>query len=264
MSIFGWHFSGAAPRTAMRGGLKLLLFAACLFAAVGVCASPMAAEQPLTKNIVVANRYFSCTFFPRHMFPVWFKKPDGTKFPESVRFLDRLVIGKLHYLLFADLWAEQKILENTEDEFAIRCSGVYVRITGDTVAPGDARAVYTYRIRRDSPIIRVDAEITRTDEAPAQLHFLEPAFSMRLDFDRIRCDGKSVPLEQAKAGIGAIRNVTFIKDGCQIGVTCKDADAAAFVRYQSSVDGFSSMCAYRRRFKKRSVKLTGFLRVERK
>ena len=240
------------------------IFAAVAFAAVDVQASPLAAEQPLTKNIVVANRHFSCTFFPRHMFPVWFKKPDGTKFPEMVRFLDRLVIGKQHYLLFADLWAEQQVLKNTEEEFVIRCSGVYVRITGDTVAPGDARAVYTYRIRRDSPIIRVDAEIARTDEAPAQLHFLEPAFSMRLDFDRIRCDGKSVPPEQAKAGIGAIRNVTFVKDDCEIGVSCKAAAAAAFVRYQNSGDGFSSMCAYRGRFKKRTVKLTGFLRVEAK
>ena len=114
------------------------IFAAVAFAAVNVHASPLAAEQPLSKNIVVANKHFSCTFFPRHMFPVWFKKPDGTKFPEMVRFLDRLVIGKLHYLLFADLWAEQEVLKNTEDEFVIRCSGVYVRITGDTVAPGAA------------------------------------------------------------------------------------------------------------------------------
>ena len=87
---------------------------------------------------------------------------------------------------------------------------------------------------------------------------------MRLDFDRIRCDGKSVPPEQAKAGIGAIRNVTFVKDGCEIGVTCKTVDAAAFVRYKNASDGFSSMCACRKRFKTRSVKLTGFLRVERK
>ena len=252
--------------------LKVLLgssFAAVVsvvsfFCSVACGAAPLAAEQPRTKNIVVTNRYFSCTFFPRHMFPVWFKKPDGTKFPEAVRFLDRLVIDKLHYLLFADLWAEQEILKNTEEEFVIRCSGVYVRITGDTVAPGDARAVYTYRIRRDSPIIRVNAEIARTDETPAQLHFLAPAFSMRLDFDRIRCDGKNVPPEQAKAGIGAIRNVTFVKDGCEIGVTCKGTDAAAFVRYQNPADGFSSLCAYRGRFKKRTVKLTGFLRVEQK
>ena len=244
------------------GGAGILLLTVCMFAAVAAHAAPMAAEQPRTKNIVVANRYFSCTFFPRHMFPVWFKKPDGTKFPEMVRFLDRLVIGKLHYLLFADLWAEQEVLKNNEEEFVIRCSGVYVRITGDTVAPGAARAVYTYRIKRDSPIIRVDAEIARTDETPAQLHFLEPAFSMRLDFDRIRCDGKTVPLEQAKAGIGAIRNATFVKDNCEIGVTCKGAAAAAFVRYQNPADGFSSLCAYRGRFKKRTVKLTGFLRVE--
>ncbi len=241
------------------------IFAAVwFFAAVDVHAAPLAAEQPLTKNLVVTNKYFSCTFFPRHMFPVWFKKPDGTKFPEMVRFLDRLVIGKLHYLLFADLWAEQQVLKNTGEEFVIRCSGVYVRITGDTVAPGDARAVYTYRIKRDSPIIRVDAEITRTDETPAQLHFLEPAFSMRLDFDKIRCDGKSVPLEQAKAGIGAIRNVTFVKDNCEVGVSCKGADSAAFVRYQNAGDGFSSLCAYRGRFRKRTLKLTGFLRVEAK
>ena len=39
---------------------------------------------------------------------------------------------------------------------------------------------------------------------------------------------------------------------------------AAFVRYQNPVDGFSSLCAYRKRFKKRTVKLTGFLRVEQK
>ena len=248
----------------VRDRVKIMLPALCLFAAVAAHASPLAAKQPETRNIVVTNRYFSCTFFPRHMFPVWFKKPDGTKFPEAVRFLDRLVIGKVHYLLFADLWAEQQVLKNTEDELVIRCSGVYVRITGDTVAPGDVRAVYTYRIRKDSPIIRVDAEISRTDETPATVHFLEPAFSMRLDFDRIRCDGKSVPLEQAKAGIGAIRNATFVKDNCEIGVTCKGADTAAFVRYQNAADGFSSMCAYRGRFKKRSVKLTGFLRVEKK
>ena len=240
-----------------------VLFAVSCFAPAACGAAPLAAEQKLTGNIVVTNRYFSCTFFPRHMFPVWFKKPDGTKFPEVVRFLDRLVIGKLHYLLFADLWAEQEVLKNNEEEFVIRCSGVYVRITGDTVAPGAARAVYTYRIKKNSPIIRVDAEIARTDETPAQLHFLAPAFSMRLDFDRIRCDGKSVPLELAKAGIGAIRNVTFVKDNCEIGVTCKPGDLA-FVRYQNPDDGFSSLCAYRGRFKKRTVKLTGFLRVEEK
>ena len=57
----------------MKKLLAILLFAASL----GAFAGGMSIRTPLTNYLVVTNKHFRCTFFPGHMFPVWFETPEG-------------------------------------------------------------------------------------------------------------------------------------------------------------------------------------------
>ena len=238
--------------------MKRWLVGLLLAAAVNVfAAGPMGVRQERTNYMVVANGRFECTFFPRHMFPVWFKTPAGREYPEIVRFLDRAKIGDTVYWLYTDLWAEQEILENTADKFVIRCSGVYCHIHGDKVAPGRLRATYTYTIRRNSPEVEIAAEILRDDDAKVHIFFLEPAWSMKLDFDGIRCDGKPIRLEPGKVFPRA-KQVTFVKGGLSITARLRPAAPIGAARFKMR-EGFSTMLMYSRDMKGRELRLAGSL-----
>ena len=104
---------------------KLLAMVLIAATTLVLAAGGMSERKPLTNYLVVTNKYFRCTFFPGHMFPVWFETPQGKKFPPVVRFLDRVVCSKISYWLYADLWATQEVLVDTPEVFSIRCSGVY-------------------------------------------------------------------------------------------------------------------------------------------
>lgn len=232
--------------------LWLLLSFTCV-----LCAKePMGKTLLETGYIEVRNDHFVCTFFPRHMFPVWFKTPDGVPFPEIVRFLDRAVIGKTAYWLYTDLWAEQTVLNNTAQEFSIRCSGVYCHIEGDKVAPGGLRAVYTYTIRRDSPTIKVVADIRREGGEEMNLVFLQPAWSMKTDFSVWRNE-KLVKLSPEHAFREA-RSAAFGRAGMTVMVEFNNRDPVVMARYQCQ-DGFSSLMAFGKRVTGNSFHLTGYL-----
>ena len=229
-----------------------------LFLSVVLCAEePMGKTLPETGYIEVRNNYFTCTFFPRHMFPVWFENPDGVPFPEIVRFLDRAVIGKTAYWLYTDLWAEQTVLTNTAQEFSIRCSGVYCHVEGDKVAPGGLRAVYTYTIRRDSPTIKVVADIRREGGEEMNLVFLQPAWSMKEDFHGIWRNEKLVKLSPGYSFREA-RSAAFGKTGMTVMVEFNNRDPVVMARYKCQ-DGFSSLMAFGKRVKGNSFHLTGYL-----
>ena len=236
-----------------RGWLCLLLCLACGLRAE----APMGKTLPETGYIEVRNNYFTCTFFPRHMFPVWFENPDGVPFPEIVRFLDRAVIGKTAYWLYTDLWAEQTVLTNTAQEFSIRCSGVYCHVEGDKVAPGGLRAVYTYTIRRDSPTIKVVADIRREGGEEMNLVFLQPAWSMKEDFHGIWRNEKLVKLSPGYSFREA-RSAAFGKTGMTVMVEFNNRDPVVMARYKCQ-DGFSSLMAFGKRVKGNSFHLTGYL-----
>ena len=242
----------------MKKLLALLLIAAgvSVFAAEG-----MSERKPLTNYLVVTNKHFRCTFFPGHMFPVWFETPKGENFPSVVRFLDRVVCGKTSYWLYADLWAEQEVLTDTPEEFKIRCTGVYCHVHGDKTAPGNARAVYTWTIRRNSPVMRVDAEIERDAEDQIEVHFLRPAWPMTVDFDAILRNGKPVTL-QPNHGFAKAKSATFVKNGLAVTTTMKGSAPTVRARFRSG-DGFSAQAGYVGRTKARKLKLTGFLRFHR-
>lgn len=235
--------------------LFLTVFAACLISN----AAPLGVRQERTKYMVVANDCFSCTFFPGHMFPVWFKTKDGREFPPVVRFLDRAVIGGTAYWLYTDLWAEQTVVSNTEEEFVIKCSGVYCHVEGDKVAPGDLRAVYTYTIKKSSPVIKVTAEITRQDTKKIRIVFLQPAWSAKQEFDTIRRNGKDVRLLPKHAFSGA-ENATFAKDNLAITARFNNSDPIVTARYRM-LDGFSSILTFQREFAGKKLFLTGFLKI---
>lgn len=242
----------------MKKLLSILLIAAgaSLFAGGG-----MSERKPLTKYLVVTNKHFRCTFFPGHMFPVWFETPQGEKFPPVVRFLDRVVCGKTSYWLYADLWAEQEIVTDTPEVFSIRCSGVYCHVHGDKTAPGDVRAVYTYTIRRDSPVMRVDAEIERDDDDEIEVHFLRPAWSMLEDFDAICRSGKRVTL-QPNHGFGKAKSATFVQNGLAVTTTMQGFAPTVRARFRCG-DGFSAHAAYIGKTRAKRLRVTGFLRFHR-
>ena len=234
----------------------LLLFAGCFILSAG----PLGVRQEKTNYMVVTNNYFSCTFFPKHMFPVWFKTPDGREFPPIVRFLDRAVIGGTAYWLYTDLWAEQEVVTNTDEEFVIKCSGVYCHVEGDKVAPGDLRAVYTYTIKKNLPTIKITADITRKDKSKKiRIVFLQPAWSMKQEFDTIRRDGKDVKL-MPKHSFDKAQSVTFVKDNLAIMARFNNSDPIVTARYQM-LDGFSSILTFNREMGGTKLFLTGFLKV---
>lgn len=239
----------------MKKILPLLLFAVCLGVSAG---EGMSVRKPLTDYIVVTNRHFRCTFFPGHMFPVWFETPEGRKFPPVVRFLDRVFTGKTAYWLYADLWAEHEVLTDTADEFKIRCSGVYCHVHGDRTAPGNMKAVYTYTIRRNSPVLRVDAEISRDTDGEMLLFFLHPAWSMLEDFDAILRNGRPVTLAPGK-GFRNAESATFARNGLAVTTTMSGHQPAVRARFRSD-DGFSAHIGRMVKSKKKKFKFTGFLR----
>jgi len=243
----------------MKKILAMLLIAAgaALFAEGG-----MSERKERTGCLVVTNRHFRCTFFPGHMFPMWFETPQGEKFPPVVRFLDRVVFGKTSYWLYADLWAAQEVVTDTPEEFSIRCSGVYCHVHGDKTAPGNVRAVYTWTIRRDSPVMRVDAEIERDADDVMELHFLRPAWSMREDFDAILRNGKAVTL-QPNHGFANAKSATFVKNGLAVTTTMQGFAPTVRGRFRCG-DGFSAHAGYIKKTGARKMKLTGFLRFRRR
>ena len=243
----------------MKKLLSILLAAASVAA---FAAEKMSERQPGTNFLVVTNRHFRCTFFPRHMFPVWFETPEGKKFPPVVRFLDRVVRNKIPYWLYADLWAEQQVLVDTPEVFSIRCSGVYCHVHGDKTAPGNVRAVYTYTIRRDSPVMRVDAVIERDADDEIEVHFLRPAWSMREDFDAICRNGRPVKL-QPNHGFAKARSVTFVQNGLAVTTSMKGFAPVVRARFRCG-DGFSAHAGYIKRTKAKKLALTGFLRFHRR
>ena len=239
---------------------KFLAFLLLSIGCVILSAGPLGVRQERTNYLVVTNDCFSCTFFPKHMFPVWFKTPDGREFPQIVRFLDRAVIGGTAYWLYTDLWAEQEVVTNTEDEFVIRCSGVYCHVEGDKVAPGELRAVYTYTIKKNSPVIKITADITRKDKSKKiRIVFLQPAWSMKQDFDTIRRDGKAVKL-LPKHSFSNARSVTFAKDKLAVTARFNNSDPIVTARYRM-LDGFSSILTFNRDMAGKRLFLTGFLKV---
>ena len=238
----------------MKKLLAILLFAASL----GAFAGGMSIRTPLTNYLVVTNKHFRCTFFPGHMFPVWFETPEGRKFPPIVRFLDRAVVGKTPYWLYADLWAEQTVLTDTDEVFSIRCSGIYCHVNGDKVAPGNLKAVYTYTIRRDSPVMRVDAAIERDTEDEILVIFLHPAWSMLEDFDAILRSGQPVTLKP-NHGFRNAKSATFVQNGLAVTTTMKGFPTTVLARFRCS-DGFSAHAARIIRTKAKKLEFTGFLR----
>ncbi len=224
-------------------------------------ATGMSERKPRTNYLVVTNKYFRCTFFPGHMFPMWFETPQGEKFPAVVRFLDRVACGRTPYWLYADLWAEQEIVADTPERFSIRCYGVYCHVHGDKTAPGNVRAVYTYTIRRDSPVMRVAAEIERDTEDEMQIFFLYPAWSMLEDFDAICRSGRPVTLLPGR-GFSKAKSATFVKDGLAVTTTLKGFPTTVLARFRCG-DGFSAQAAYIGKTGAKRIALTGFLRFHR-
>ena len=242
----------------MKKILSILLIAAGLAVFAG---ETMSERKPGTNYLVVTNKHFRCTFFPGHMFPVWFETPQGRKFPPVARFLDRVVCNKVSYWLYADLWAEQEVLTDTPEVFSIRCSGVYCHVHGDKTAPGNVRAVYTYTIRRDSPVMRVDAVIERDADDEIEVHFLRPAWSMREDFDAILRNGKKVRL-MPNRGFAKAKSVSFVKDGLAVTTTMLGYQPIVRARFRCG-DGFSAHAGYVAKTKAKKLELTGFLRFHR-
>ncbi len=240
---------------------KLLVFLPILTWCIILSAGPLGVRQEKTDYMVVTNNYFSCTFFPKHMFPVWFKTPDGREFPPIVRFLDHAVISGKAYWLYTDLWAEQEVVTDTPEVFSIRCSGVYCHVHGDKVAPGNAKAIYTYTIRRDSPVMRVDAVIERDTDDEMLVLFLHPAWSMLEEFDAICRSGEPVTL-QPNHGFRNAKSATFVRDGLAVTTTMKGFPTTVLARFRCG-DGFSAHAAYIRKTKAKKLELTGFLRFHR-
>ena len=237
--------------------LLLLALSTGLFAA-----EKMSVREERTNYLVVTNRHFRCTFFPGHMFPVWFETPEGAKFPAVVRFLDRAFTNRTAYWLYADLWAEQEVLSDTAEEFKIRCAGVYCHVHGDRTAPGNMKAVYTYTIRRNSQVLRVDAEIDRDADDEMLLFFLHPAWSMLEEFDAILKDGSPVTLQPGK-GFRSARSATFAKGDLAVTTTMLGYKPTVRARFRSD-DGFSAHIGRMVRTRAKKLKFTGFLRFGRR
>ena len=147
-----------------------------------LAAEPMGTIDEKTGNIVVKADNFQCTFFKNHMFPVWFKRADGTDYPRVLYFGDRVyeTTGKKRlFYLYRDLWAERKIIVNREDVFMIEMSGVFTNHFGDTVAPDGLKAIYRYELRKNENGIRIRGRVVRGDtKNPTVYHFfaLNPVF----------------------------------------------------------------------------------------
>lgn len=182
----------------------LLITVAALGFACGLAAAPMGTIDEKTGNITVTADNYQCTFFKNHMFPVWFKRPDGTDYPRVLYFNDRLyeTTGKKRmFFLYRDLWAEREIILNRDDAFMIKMSGVFTNHFGDTVAPEEIKATYRYELRRNSPGIRIKLTIIRRKPAenPTVFHFfgLNPVFLGR-PAPSIFIDGKEQPMPQVE------------------------------------------------------------------
>ncbi len=171
-------------------------------AAASPAAEPMGTLDAKTGNILVKADNYQCTFFNNHMFPVWFKRPDGTDYPRVLYFHDRAyeTTGKKRmFYLYRDLWAERKILKNTADTFVVEMRGVFTNHFGDTVAPDGLGAIYRYELRRNSPGIRIKATVIRRKvaENPTVFHFfgLNPVF-LGQPAPKVFIGGKELPMPQ--------------------------------------------------------------------
>ena len=215
-----------------------------------------------TGYIRVKNDHFACTFFPRHMFPVWFETSSGKKFPEVVRFLDRVVEAEKRkgYFLFRDLWAKQEIVENTPERFVIVCTGVYCNHGGDITAPGGLTAKYRYEITRESPDIKVTAEISRKEASPPlTVVFLQPAWYGR-PFSSLEQDGKTRELDdKGNRVFGPARNMRFSTGDMEVAMRFNQNNRNIIARDRTK-DGYSSLWAfYRKGWTGKRMTLTAYL-----
>ncbi len=172
--------------------------------------------------IEVVTDNYRISFFPGHMFFFDLKLSDGTSLP-PIRFLDRLVKNKRVYFLWKERFAEIRIIENTPEYLAVETSGNFV-YDDDNTAPGKPRAVYRYECRKDSPEIKITAEISCGEvQMWDELVFCMPGWK-NTPFDTVGDEnGNTSPLYS-----GQVRSITrknfasLVADNVEFGIAAPD------------------------------------------
>lgn len=154
--------------------MKIKFFLYCVFLicwlSKGIHAAPMAVYAPEQEWYVVSTDYFQCTIFIGCMYPVWFQSADGKiEYPRSFM-LDWIKKSdapdtEIHYL-HRDFFAEINLIENGEDCLVFECVGKFCL---NRKRFPDVTARYRYTMRRNSPEILLEGELTVDPDGKRQL-----------------------------------------------------------------------------------------------
>lgn len=194
----------------------LILLVTCLTA---LNAADMGQIEDATKRLRIKSDFYQVEFFPGHMFPVWFKTPDGVEFPR-VRFMDFFYDtgSKKSYPLRRDRWAEQNIVENTPERIVIECSGTYCSEDSTTEAPGKPRTVYRYTFHRDSDRIAIEGRFSRESDAECTVTFIQP-YWLGSPFGQALLDGKAASFSGKASRFTAGNELVLQNDQIRFGVS---------------------------------------------
>ena len=120
---------------------------------------------------------FSCTFFPGHLFPVFFATPQGPV--PSLRFADSAVSGGLTFLAYEDRHVRQTINCNTQDCLDITCQGLFCRSLGtDQFCDPLDGLTYTlrWRLQKGSPRLALRLAVSGNLAEPPALTLNAPVW----------------------------------------------------------------------------------------
>lgn len=126
--------------------------------------------QPDSGLIKVDCGIFCCTFFPGHLFPVYFRA-GNTEFP-SVFFEDYALYNGHLYRAEEERWAEQSVQSNTQDEFDIICSGVFCRSDTSKFVEALKNLNYTRRYKFKYGRPSIEMEISLAGALPEKVELL--------------------------------------------------------------------------------------------
>jgi len=120
---------------------------------------------------------FSCSFFPGHLFPVFFATPQGPL--PSLRFADSAVSQGLTFLAYEERHARHTINGNSPDCFDITCEGLFCRSLGtDRFCDPLDGLTYTLRwlLRKGSPRLELQLSVAGTLDAPVAFNLNAPVW----------------------------------------------------------------------------------------
>jgi hypothetical protein len=208
--------------------------------------------------MTVTTSHYKIKFFPKHMLPYEIEISGKKLKPE---FIDRLYQrkSKRQYFLNKDRFAKLKVVSDNGKTAVITATGTYC-YDNSTSAPGNVKAVYTYKFSKTSPVINVTAVVTKSNDTQwSELRFLQPGFKINPFSKLLNYKSKSA-VNLTKR----VKNEMFYSPGWSIFSDGKIAFGIAGKHTLAWNDFKKTYCSYLcraaiRNWKSRKIKLSGKL-----